>query len=221
MGGCIAIESGVRCDAPRELGAVFCRAHLTAPAGRRGGWISAERRRRARSAAHAPHEAPMNMSNITPRLWVGAQPPFDRDLPDFDVLVLCARELQPGVIGFRRAVVRVPLPDATLSTDEIRTAIIGGRAVAKALTAGSRVLVTCAMGLNRSALVASLGLGMVTRMTGPQIVALVRARRTPDAPPGDGALSNPHFVQIIEQFVGSRGIAGVSSQHQAARRRAR
>lgn len=145
----------------------------------------------------------MNMSNIAPRLWVGGAPPLDRDLP-FDTLVLCAREIQPTELAFSRQVVRVPLPDATLSTDEIRTAIIGGRAVAQALAAGRRVLVTCYAGLNRSALVASLGLGMGTRMSAGQIIQLIRQRRTPGAKPEDGALHNQHFVRIIEQFVGHR-----------------
>src|SRR5690242_1643176 len=96
--------------------------HLLAPAGQRGGWLSAHKRRLERGGA-APHDQPIDMSNITPRLWVGGRPPFDRDLPDFDVLVLCAQELQPPELAFRRELVRAPLPDATLTTPQIRTAL--------------------------------------------------------------------------------------------------
>lgn len=137
----------------------------------------------------------LDASNISKRLWIGGQPPFDRDLPDFDVLVLCAQELQPTKLSFQRKVVRVPLPDAELAVHELRRALAGGRQVAEALARGQRVLVTCAAGLNRSALVASLGLGLITRMKAPEIIELVRARRSPDA------LGNRHFVGYLNRFV--------------------
>lgn len=193
MGTCI----GPRCTKPREVGALFCDAHMKAPAVQRGGWISAEKRRRQLTQA-TPKESPMDMSNVATRLWVGGKPPFDRDLPEFDTLVLCAHELQPAVLGFGRQVVRVPLPDSALTTDEIRRAIMGGREVGAALAAGRRVLVTCYAGLNRSALVASLGLGMVTKMTPVQIITLMRTNRS------HHCLHNPHFVDVITKFVGSQ-----------------
>lgn len=139
----------------------------------------------------------MDASNITKRLWVGGKPPLDRHLPEFDTLVLCAQEIQPSTIGFKGQLVRVPLPDSTLSTDELRRALAGARHVGCALSEGKRVLVTCAAGLNRSALVASLGLGIVSRLTPEQIVLLMRERRAP------AALHNPHFVEIIHRFVGA------------------
>lgn len=176
-----------RCAVARELGALFCGKHLAAPSGTRGGWISAWRRAQAR--ANAP--TPLDASNVAKRLWVGSVPPLDRDLPDFDVLVLCAKEVQPKTVPFQRQLYRVPIPDATLTQYETNLALIGGKRVAESLRRGRRVLVTCYAGRNRSALVASLGLGLVTRMTPAQIVALMRERRHPDA------LSNPHFVEII------------------------
>lgn len=162
-------------------------------------------------------DAPPDMSNIAPRLWVGAAPPFDRDLPDFDILVLCAREIQPPpeAMAFTKQVIRVPLPDAVLTVDEQRRALQAARWVAEALAAGRRVLVTCRAGLNRSALVASLALGMVTHMSAPQILALVRERRSATA------LHNPHFVDLITKYVGIRQRHWLSSAVQAARRRAR
>jgi protein-tyrosine phosphatase len=75
---------------------------------------------------------------------------------------------------------------------------VGGKAVATALASGRRVLVTCAAGLNRSALVASLGLGMVTRMSAGEIITLMRTKRSPLA------LHNKHFVDLIQRFAGAR-----------------
>jgi protein-tyrosine phosphatase len=153
----------------------------------------------------ASKDAVLDASNITRRLWVGGKPPFDRDLPDFDVLVLCAEELQPAQLAFHGHVVRVSIPDATLDQGEINRVINGARIVGRSLLEGQRVLVTCAAGINRSALVAALGLGMVTRMKPNELVALMRQKRSAFA------LSNPHFVHVLHRFVidkprGERGI---------------
>lgn len=184
------------CKAARELGALFCAVHMAAPAGRRGGWISAEKRRRQLAASK---ETSLDASNIVKRLWIGGQPPLDRDLPDFDVLVLCAREIQPGrpALGFRKQLIRVPLPDSALDDNELHTALVGSKHVAKAFATGHRVLVTCAQGRNRSALVAGLALGITSRLTADQIVELIRKRRS------ETALSNPHFVGYLEHYVGA------------------
>jgi hypothetical protein len=180
-----------RCTTPRELGAVFCGKHLAASAGQRGGWISAEKRRRARAAGG---DAPLDASNIVRRLWIGSKPPLDRPLPDFDILVLCAREIQPERVGFQGKVIRVPLPDAILNDTEVRAALVGARSVARELAAGKRVLVTCQAGLNRSAFVAALALGMVSKMPAIDRVDLIRQRRAP------GALHNSHFVELLHKF---------------------
>lgn len=168
----------------------FCAKHAAAPAGQRGGWLSAYRRALARG-----HGATLDASSVARRLWIGAAPPFDRDLPDFDVLVLTALEHQPTEPAFHGVVVRCPLVDGPLAPPEITRALTCGKSVAKALADGRRVLVTCHAGRNRSALVAGLGLGLVTRMTADQIVELIRARRRQDA------LSNPYFVKILKTYV--------------------
>lgn len=187
-----------RCAAPREPGSLFCRGHEAAPAAQRGGWLSAEKRRRALAASK---ETTLDASAIVRRpgwsLWVGGKPPLDREIP-FDTLVLCAREVQPERLGFSKQVIRVPLPDSSLSSYELRRALAGGQQVAAALAGRRRVLVTCYAGLNRSALVASLALGLVTRMEPDQIIELMRTRRSPDA------LHNPHFVEYIRKFVPKR-----------------
>lgn len=178
-------------DAAGKVGP-FCVVHAAAPAGKRGGWISAHRRQVTRGAGES-----LDASSISRRLWVGAEPPFDRDLPQFQVLVLCSDAIQPpsSDIAFRGTVVRCPMPDAALSPDEVTRALDGGRAVGRALASGKTVLVTCFAGRNRSALVAGLGLGLVTRMTADQIVELIRARRNP------GCLNNPFFVKLLKTYV--------------------
>lgn len=161
---------------------------MRAPTGTRGGWISAWRRAQRRGAG-----TPLDASAVARRLWVGGAPPLDRDLPDFDVLFLCASEIQPPAVAFSRELVRVPLRDDVLTPYELKRAIIGGTQVAEALRRGQRVLVTCHQGRNRSALVAGLGIGLVTRMTTPQIVRLMRERRHP------AALGNAHFVDVLQR----------------------
>lgn len=139
----------------------------------------------------------MDASNVATRLWVGAAPPLDRPLPTFDTLVLCAEEIQPDRLAFEGLVIRCPLPDAELSNAELTRALLASRAVADALARGDRVLVTCHMGLNRSALVAALALARLTRMSARDLILHIRLRRHP------GALSNPYFQHILQQLVGS------------------
>jgi len=135
----------------------------------------------------------MDASNVATRLWIGARPPADVDLPDIDVLVLCAEEIQPERMAFHGRIIRCPLPDAALNTPQAARAVLAGQAVAEALATGQRVLVTCAMGINRSSLVAGLALARVTRMGWSEIVSLIRAHRHPLA------LSNPHFLHLLRQ----------------------
>lgn len=168
------------CTSPGPL----CEQHAKAPTGQRGGWISAARRK--------PYDATV----IAPRLWLGGVPPFDRDLPTIDVLVLCARELQPSAPAFHGVTLRCPLNDADPSPTEIRIADQAALAVAKAIASTKRVLVTCHLGLNRSALVVALALHRLTTMSGDQIIERIRDRR------GRAALGNQHFVALIQRVVG-------------------
>lgn len=140
--------------------------------------------------------ADLDCSNVAKRLWVGAKPPFDRHLPEFDVLVLCAQEIQPKVIAFRGTVLRCPIPDGPLSLSQVRLVLHAGRRVATELTAGKRVLVTCAQGVNRSALVAGLGLGLCTYLSTEQILLVMRTRRA------ENCLYNPAFREIIRRYIG-------------------
>lgn len=172
---------------------MFCRVHELAPATQRGGWLSADRRRRVRSNSVADD---LDCSNIAKRLWVGAKPPLDRHLPEFDVLVLCAQEIQPAVLAFRGQVLRCPIPDDDLTNAQTRLVLETGRSVATLLAAGQTVLVTCAQGINRSALVASLAVGLVTYLSADQILVILRTRRHHDC------LHNKAFRMILRRYIG-------------------
>lgn len=138
----------------------------------------------------------MDASNVATRLWVGAAPPFDRDLPDLDMLVLCAQEVQPTRVAFHGLVIRAPIPDSTLTNAELTRSLLASKAVADGLVRGQRVLVTCAQGRNRSALIACLALARLTRMSAEDLIQHIRARRHPEA------LSNPYFRHILQTLVG-------------------
>lgn len=185
---CIATVRGTSCTRPAVGGTPFCRECGAAPATRRGGWLSAAKRKR---------DVSLDASSVAPRLWVGAAPPFDVDLPKIDMLVLCAREIQPTEIVFHGQVVRCPIPDGELTGFELQRAVATSANVADALIKRKRVLVTCAMGINRSALVASLALGRITRLTADQLIDLMRRRRRPEC------LYNEHFQGILQRFVGN------------------
>ncbi len=187
------VDAGV-CVAPKCPDAAvrpspFCAVHSSAPQTKRAGWLSAAKRRFDTVRVDA--------SNVAPKLWVGGFPPVDVDLPKIDLLVLCAAELQPERLAFHGRVARCPLPDAELSMSELRRAAATSSIVAAALLKQQRVLVTCALGINRSALVAALALGQVTMMSADEIIELVRRRRNPRC------LENSHFRDILQQLIGA------------------
>lgn len=189
-----------RCTDHRQPGSLFCRTHEAAPPGKRGGWLSAERRRQRMGGDGYPS---IDASNIARRLWIGSSPPFDRPLPGFDILVLCAREHQPDHVGFRGTLLRCPLPDDQLTAREISGALVIARVLADRLVCSSaRILVTCADGRNRSALVAGLAVGMATTMPPDSIVSLIRRSRSQES------LNNQHFVEVIERYLRGRGSKG-------------
>ena len=113
----------------------------------------------------------------------------------FNVLVLCAKEVQPKVQGFKGTIIRAPFGDVpSLTSKERRTAIRAAREVAKRLRKGQKVLVTCHMGWNRSGLVTALALRMSTHRGTDEIIRRIRKARGPNA------LSNESFVRMIYGF---------------------
>lgn len=117
-------------------------------------------------------------------------------LSGFEVLVLCAAGVEPEEpIPDGVEVLRCRLHDCRPSGAEALRAAHCARLVAERVALGKRVLVTCLAGLNRSGLVVGLALrrlGFSPRRA-VEAVEAVREARGPDA------LSNPHFVALINR----------------------
>jgi len=130
---------------------------------------------------------------VAPRLYVGSKPPPGRHV--YDAIVLAAIEYQPPAHFFPGTeVIHAPFDDAPgrlMRNDEIVTATRAAARVAKLLRSGRRVLVTCAMGLNRSALIAAIAMHAVYGMSPDEIVRRIRRAR------GMWALSNPNFEKLL------------------------
>ena len=140
----------------------------------------------------------MSRSEVVPGLFVGSKPSPGRH-EGFDTIVLAAEEYQPPAHLFPGTeVIHVPLDDAPsrqMREDEITAATKTAERVARRLRAGRRVLVTCALGLNRSGLVAALAMHDVYGMGADEIVARLRRTR------GMWALSNPNFEKLLRVVI--------------------
>jgi len=133
----------------------------------------------------------LDATKIAPRLYVGSYPNGPaawRELadrrPPFTMLVLCAKELQalyPGEL-LPLTIVRIPLDDDPfhpLTPYEAGFVIQAAAEIAGHVRRGGRALCVCAMGVNRSALVAALALHRLTGWSGETCTAAVRAAREP------------------------------------------
>lgn len=143
----------------------------------------------------------MSRSEIAPGLFVGSKPAPGR-YEGIDTIVLAAMEYQPPAHLFPGTeVIHVPLDDAPgrrMRADEIADASKAAERVARRLRAGRRVLVTCQMGLNRSALIAALAMHEVYGMSADEIVKRLRRER------GSWSLSNPNFEKLLRVVVNVR-----------------
>lgn len=114
-------------------------------------------------------------------------------LPRFDLLVLCAAEVQPEPRAKLPApVLRVPLRDVEepLSPQQRQMVTRAAREVARRVARSERVLVTCAMGLNRSGLVSALALRALGADSREAVTLVRRAR-------GPLALGNQSFEALV------------------------
>lgn len=138
------------------------------------------------------------VNEVAPRLYVGSKPPPARH-EGVDVIVLAAKEYQPPAHLFPGTeVIHASLDDVPgrpMTADEIAVAIRAAERVARRLREGRSVLVTCAMGLNRSGLVAALAMHDVHGMGADEIVARLRRAR------GVWALSNPNFEKLLRVVI--------------------
>lgn len=138
------------------------------------------------------------VSEVLPGLFIGARPlPGRHD--GVDTIVLAAMEYQPPAHLFPGTeVIHAPLDDAPnrpMHADEIVRATQAADRVARRLRAGRRVLSSCAMGLNRSSLVAAIAMHAVYGMSADEIVARIRRAR------GAWALSNPNFEKLLRVVI--------------------
>ena len=143
-------------------------------------------------------------SEVAPGLFVGSKPAHGRHA--IDVIVLAAEEYQPHATRFPGTeVIHVPLEDVSwrpMRDDEIAAAVTTGNRVARRLRAGRRVLASCAMGLNRSALIAAIAMREVYGMSADEIITRIRRAR------GPWALSNPNFERLL-RTVSQMNIGGL------------
>ena len=143
----------------------------------------------------------MSQNEVAPNLFVGSKPPPGRHAC-VDAIVLAAMEHQPTADQFPGAeVLYAPLdddPSRPMREDEIAIATKAAGRVARRLRGGRRVLVTCAAGLNRSAIIAALAMHDVFGMTADEIIARLRRAR------GSWALSNPNFERLLRTVIDVR-----------------
>lgn len=140
----------------------------------------------------------MSRSEIIPNLFVGSKPAPGHHA-GIDTIVLAAMEYQPPADRFPGAeVIHVPLDDApgrAMYETEIIGAARAAARVARRLRSGRRVLVTCQMGLNRSALIAAIAMHDVYGMGADEIIARLRRAR------GSWSMSNPNFEKLLRTVI--------------------
>lgn len=142
----------------------------------------------------------MNASKILPGLFQGGAPASASQVSaaGFQLLVLCAREVQPTAHALNDlTVLRCPLDDNDVPIDNATWSQIWktGHEVAHAVEDHRAVLVTCAQGLNRSGIVTGVAVHLLTGWEGKRVVEHIQRRR-------DGALFNQTFATAIRQLRG-------------------
>lgn len=141
-------------------------------------------------------------TRLAKHLYIGAEPPTGSGLyaEGFDVLVLCAEEFQPPASQFPGlTVIHIPFDDSMtrMGRAQIQRLQIVARQVAEEWSAGRRVLVTCHMGINRSALMSALILSRITGDSPAECGSQIRGVRTHGSM---RALENPYFRSILSQL---------------------
>lgn len=145
----------------------------------------------------------LDANRISPGLYQGSVPPPGGTVgrAGFDTVVLCAVELQPGnglvpPRGVRA--IKCPLdddPTVRLAESDWKKAVWAAEIVARRVRRGQRVLVTCAAGRNRSGLVTSIALHMLSGMRGRDCIRHIRQRR-------QNACTNPRFNEAVMRRLG-------------------
>lgn len=143
----------------------------------------------------------IDATRVASKLYVGSFPSPDLKSKGFDVVVLCAREMQhvnPDIMT-----IRIPLDDADLSARDYSRAVKTAAVVTRYRIAGQRVLVTCHMGVNRSALVAALSMMQLERLPARAVIERMRKLRGDDLTARGVTfipLSNTAFEKALYHF---------------------
>jgi len=157
---------------------------------------------------------------IARRLHVGSAPPPGDYSEQFDVIYLVG-DYQPPASDFPNVIVKKRPFDDTHELNEDRkkfwrehqkdVAVMASvaREMADDLARGLRVLSSCRMGRNRSALVAALALKNLfpTELSGRRAYEIVRSRRVDRV--GIRALANPAFARLLmnlDRSLAARGL---------------
>jgi protein-tyrosine phosphatase len=99
-------------------------------------------------------------------------------------------------------VIHAPLDDSVPTKSDIAVALSAARQVQALRRRGAKVLVTCAQGRNRSALIAALAL-MMDGATAKQAAHLILERRV-HTPLGMKPLSNMAFIEVLKEYESAR-----------------
>jgi len=122
-----------------------------------------------------------------------------------DTVVLAAEEYQPSKSYWKNVgVIRAPMDDCIpMRKSDIKMAIETADFVSQKVLEGNTILSTCAMGVNRSSLIAALTiLNLHPHFSYNEIIDLIRATRGSDlAKAGVGILplSNTDFVKLLRK----------------------
>lgn len=133
---------------------------------------------------------------VAPNLYVGSKPAFGSY--NVAAIVLCAKEFQPRSTNFPGPlIIHAPFDDngARALTRDEETMILGAVQIVVGLLQSNRpVLVTCAMGLNRSGLVAALAMRLAYGYAPEDVIIRLRRAR------GPWALSNGIFEKFVRTY---------------------
>jgi len=134
----------------------------------------------------------LEASRLLTRIWQGSYPQGGDFLKrrNFQVLALCAKELQTPEKYSGISIYLCPMNDAELTEDEAGRARQAALRLADCWRRGDRLLITCAAGLNRSGLVSALTIRQILDCTGEEAVEQVRSNR-------HRSLFNPSFVGYL------------------------
>lgn len=155
------------------------------------------------------YPAPMEVeaSEIIPLLWQGSKPPTGPALKahGFGMVILCAREYQPDDFPGVK-VIHAPNDDVEETPDRetLDEALRAAGWASRAMKQGTKVLVTCQAGLNRSGLVSALTLHRHLGVSGEEAILAVQLGRNPSKIAQDigGALFNEAFCTVLRKLPG-------------------